>query len=92
MFQIENKVKYSRNSPHAKTPFDVKKNNVGDGKIEFIQKVPPGRQELASLGSFPPEKANASVALKKARVYRHFLHSVCENRHYSAMFYREKVL
>jgi hypothetical protein len=37
--------------------------------------------ELGVLGSFPPEKENAFVALKKARVYRHFLHSVCENRH-----------
>jgi hypothetical protein len=35
--------------------------------------------ELPGLGSFPPEKENASEALKKARVYRHFLHSVCEN-------------
>jgi hypothetical protein len=37
--------------------------------------------ELAGLGSFPPEKENGSMALKKGRVYRHFLHSVCENRH-----------
>jgi hypothetical protein len=36
--------------------------------------------ELAALGSFSPEKENASEALKKARVYRHFVHSVCENR------------
>jgi hypothetical protein len=37
--------------------------------------------ELAALGSFSPEKVNASVALKNARVYRHFFYSVCENRH-----------
>jgi hypothetical protein len=37
--------------------------------------------ELAGAGSFPPEKENASEALKKARLNRHFLHSVCENRH-----------
>jgi hypothetical protein len=48
--------------------------------------------ELGGLGSFPPEKANASEALKKMCVYRHFLRSVCENRHESAIFYRKKVL
>jgi hypothetical protein len=37
--------------------------------------------ELRGLGSFPTEKGNTSEAFKKARLYRHFLHSVCENRH-----------
>jgi hypothetical protein len=37
--------------------------------------------ELAALASFSTEKENASEALKKARVYRHFFYPVCENRH-----------
>jgi hypothetical protein len=37
--------------------------------------------ELAALASFSTEKENASEALKNMRVYRHFFHSVCENRH-----------
>jgi hypothetical protein len=36
--------------------------------------------ELGGVGSFPTEKGNASEALKKLRVHRHFVHSVCENR------------
>jgi hypothetical protein len=37
--------------------------------------------ELRGLGSFSTEKGNPSEGLAKTRLYRHFFHSVCENRH-----------
>jgi hypothetical protein len=39
------------------------------------------KYELGGLRSFPTEKGNASEALKKTRVYRCFLHSLCGNQH-----------